>query len=202
MMSNKTARVLSVVVVTAVLVHCAGWQNGIGAERANATAASPAGPVQALTLVTDDKLPANVAGMREMILAAVQSGQIEELQAAVDQNELPPEVGAPAGVSPIEHLRKLSADGAGREALAILGNILHTDPALLPIGRDAENNGVYVWPGIAEADLQKFTPAQEVELYRLMPVADAKAMIAAKTWIWWRIAIGADGTWLTFMKYE
>jgi hypothetical protein len=147
-------------------------------------------------------LPPNVIDMREMILAAVHSGRIEDLQAAIDQNELPPEGGAPQGTGLIEHLRKTSADGAGREMLAILDNLLKSEPTLLPIGRDAENNGVYVWPAVAEADLEKLTPAQEVSLYRLMPVAQAKAMIAAKKWSWWRLAIGADGTWLTFLKHE
>ena len=34
-----------------------------------------------------------------------------------------------------------------------------------------------------------------------MPVADARAIIKSKKWTWWRIAIGADGTWHTFRTY-
>lgn len=163
--------------------------------------AQPVGTAQKGQVYTG-LLPPSVIDMREMILAAVHSGRIEDLQAAIDQNELPPEGGAPQGTSLIEHLRKTSVDGSGREMLAILDNLLKSDPTLLPIGRDAENNGVYVWPAVAEADLEKLTPAQEVSLYRLMPVAQAKSMITAKKWTWWRLAIGADGTWLTFLKHE
>ena len=73
---------------------------------------------------------------------------------------------------------------------------------VLPLGSDIENNLVFIWPGIAEADLSKLTPQQEVWLYRLVSPAEAKDMIEAKRWKWWRLAIGADGTWHTFHKAE
>ncbi len=102
----------------------------------------------------------------------------------------------------MQHLKKLSADGEGREILAALANILAMDPAKVALGRDLENTAVYVWPYLAERPLDKLTPREEVDLYRLMPAAQAKAMREAKKWTWWRLAIGADGTWYTLQKRD
>lgn len=147
-------------------------------------------------------LPSQVASMLSEILAAVHAGRIEDLRNAIEWNELPPELGNAAGTDPIQHLKSLSADGEGREILAIIANVLATAPAKLPIGADPENNAVYVWPGIAEKPLDRLAPSDYVELLRLMPQKEATNMIAAKKWTWWRLAIGADGTWLTFMRHR
>jgi type II secretory pathway component PulL len=55
-----------------------------------------------------------------------------------------------------------------------------------------------VWPYFAELPLATLTPAQQVELDRLVSPAEAKAMRTAGKWGWWRLAIGAAGTWLSF----
>jgi len=70
----------------------------------------------------------------------------------------------------------------------------------LPLGRDLENNRIYIWPYFAEVPLAKLTPAQEVELLRLVPPAAVKAMRAAGRYTHWRLAIGADGTWHSFRR--
>jgi hypothetical protein len=132
----------------------------------------------------------------------VHSGLIEDLREAIEWNELRPDFGEKAGTDPIAHLKAVSGDGAGRETLAVLGEILALAPARLAIGRDAENSAVYVWPYLAEIPLATLTPAQEVDLFRLMPPQAAKAMREKKKWTWWRLAIGADGTWHTFRKFE
>lgn len=164
--------------------------------KAKATeAASPVAPVAG-------PLPAPVAEMREHILAAVQSGDIEDLRTAIEWNEIPPVFSDAAVDDPILFLKKQSADGQGREILAILGLLLETAPTKLALGRDPENSAVYVWPALAELPLDTLTPAQEVALYRLMPVAEAKAMRARKKWTWYRLAIGADGTWHSFKTAE
>jgi len=147
-------------------------------------------------------LPIPVEEMRQAILAAAQSGNIEDLREPLEWNELKPEVSAPAGTDPIAYWRTTSADGNGREILAVLANILPMRAAELPLGKDIENNIIYVWPYLAEADLDKLTPAQEVDLLRLMSPAEAKTMRAAKKWTWWRLTIGADGTWHSFKKSE
>lgn len=165
------------------------------AETAPAEAVGCAGGTEA-----PPPLPRPVQEMREAILAAVHSGDIEELRVALEWNELPPHVADEPVGDPIAYWKKISGDGEGREILAALGEILECFPTALPIGDDIENNLVYVWPGLAEADLSKLTPQQEVALYRLVSPAEAKAMREANRWQWWRLAIGADGTWHTFHK--
>jgi len=146
------------------------------------------------------KLPIPVQEMREAILSAVRAGRIEELRHAYDLNELKPDLGAGPTSDPIAHWKKISGDGEGREILAALAEILETGYVALPLGRDLENNRVYVWPYFAEVPLDRLTPAQDVELLRLVPPAAAREMKAARKYTYWRIAIGADGTWHSFRK--
>jgi hypothetical protein len=139
--------------------------------------------------------------MREAILAAVRAGRIEELRHAWEMNELKPDLGVePLPKDPVAHWKSISADGEGREVLAALAEILEAGHVELPLGRDIENNRIYVWPYFAEVALDKLTPAQEVELLRLVPPAAAKEMRASKRYTSWRLAIGADGTWHYFRR--
>jgi len=139
--------------------------------------------------------------MRDQILAAVQAGDIGELRGAIEWNEIKPDFGEAKGEDGIAYLKRMSADGEGRETLAALANLLALPPARLAIGKDPENTLVYVWPYLAELPLDSLTGAEQVDLLRLVPAGTARAMRDAKTWSWWRIAIGADGTWHTFRKY-
>jgi hypothetical protein len=147
-----------------------------------------------------DKLPPAVADMRSAILSAVETGDIADLDMAIELNELKPEFGQDKGQDPIAHLKSRSGDGQGREMLAILSRVLESGWAAIPGGRDIENNRIYVWPWLAEVPLDKLTPVQEVALYRLVSPAEAKAMREARRWMWWRLSIGADGVWHTFLR--
>jgi hypothetical protein len=140
--------------------------------------------------------------MREAILAAANSGRIEDLRVPLDWNELKPDLSAKTVEDPIAYWKRISGDGEGREILAVLANILRMRPAELPLGKDLENNVIYVWPYLAEAKLESLTPAEEVDLLRLVSPEEAKAMRKAKKWTWWRLSIGADGTWHSFKKAE
>jgi hypothetical protein len=57
-----------------------------------------------------------------------------------------------------------------------------------------------VWPYFAEVPLAGLTPAQDVELMRLLGAATALNLRATGRYSWWRIAIGADGVWHSFRK--
>ncbi len=138
--------------------------------------------------------------MRSTILGAVETGDIAELRYAVDLNELKPDLGAPNGIDGIAHLTAISGDGKGREVLAVLGRLLEAGYASIPGGRDIENNRLYVWPYFAEVPLNSLTPAQEVALYKLVSPAQVRAMTADGKWQWWRLVIGADGVWHSFVK--
>lgn len=140
--------------------------------------------------------------MRDAILSAVNDGRIEDLKIAIELNELKPSFGAEPGGDPIAHLKRLSADGEGHEILAILGELLDGEYAVIPGGRDIENNRIYVWPRLAELPLAELTPAQAVELLRLVPFAVAKEMKEKGRYAYWRLAIGADGTWHSFERVK
>jgi hypothetical protein len=147
-----------------------------------------------------EALPEPVKEMREAILAAVSSGRIEDLRHAYELNELKPDLGTQPVRDPVAHWKQISGDGEGREVLAALAEALDAGYVVLPLGRDLENNRIYVWPYFAEVPLGKLTPAQEVELLRLVAPAAAKEMRAAGKYTHWRLSIGADGTWHSFRR--
>jgi hypothetical protein len=201
----------SLVTVAVFLVHAvsppfaalADSNAGSPSGQTRPEAASPSAPAaKPKERAFHGALPQSVADMREMILAAIVAGDVSELSDAIEWNEIAPDFGNEAGADPIAHWKKISRDGEGREVLAIAADLLALAPARLAIGKDPENTLVYVWPYLAELPLDQLKPSEEVDLYRLVPVETAKAMRAAKKWTWWRIAIGADGTWHTFRKYD
>lgn len=140
-------------------------------------------------------LPQPVIEMREAITAAIRSGRIEDLKGAIELNEMKPMFGDGAAADPIAWLKQSSADGEGRDVLAALAGILEAGYVVLPLGRDAENNKVYVWPHFAETGVSGLSPEREVELLRLVPLAVAKSMREKGVYDHWRIGIGADGVW-------
>lgn len=149
-----------------------------------------------------EALPRNVEDMRSAILAAARSGEIEELTVPFEWNELPPMLGKGRIEDPIAHLKSQSRDGDGLEILAVLVDLLSLPPSKLHLGRDAENSAVFVWPYLAEQPIKDLTPAQKVELFSIMPPETAAAVMNSGKWTWWRLTIGADGTWHSFMKHE
>ena len=196
---------LAVLVLAALsLVHAAHPAAALERRAASEESTGHVLPAKKLPKPEDDPgpLPVPVEEMRQAILAATHSGEIEDLREPLDWNEIKPEVAAPAGENPIAHWKKSSGDGNGREVLAALAGILSLHPAELPLGQDLENNIIYVWPYLAELALDKLSPAQEVELIRLVGPAEAKTMREKKKWTWWRLTIGADGTWHSFKKAD
>lgn len=159
-------------------------------------------PATAQSSSAAPKLPAQVTEMLDGILAAVRSGRIEDLATPFAWNELPPAIAAEKVDDPIAWWKRQSADGEGREFLSILAAIIDSGHAVAPVGRDVENAGLYVWPRFAEMALDTLTPQDEVQLYRLVPPAMLKDMRAKKRWTWYRLVIGADGTWHSFQKEQ
>lgn len=142
------------------------------------------------------------AAMREMLDAlreALQSGLLEDLRHAIELNEIKPDVGAGPGIDVIAHLKARSADGFGYDVLAQLGLLLDTRPALLPLGRDLENNRIWIWPGFAETPLAKLQPAEEVELRKIVRPPALEAMQKSGKYAGPRLVIGQDGVWHAFV---
>ncbi len=173
---------LSLVVVVACLVH------GLTTTAASA--------------LDNASLPPQVAELRELILSAVRSGTIDDLRTAIDRDVVRPDFGLPLGDDPVAALKGASIDGAGHETLAALGEILDMPPAALPLGKDIENNLIYVWPYLAERPADTLSGAESVDLYRLVPATKVREMQDKKRWTWWRLEIGADGSWIMFKKLE
>ena len=148
------------------------------------------------------QLPEHVADIRDAILAAARSGNINELKAAFDMSGTLPDLGIPGVTDPVAALKTESADGKGREILATLIELLNMPAATQPFGSDIENNLLYVWPYLAERPLDKLTPSEEVDLYRLVSPAKAAEMHEKKRWMWWCLVIAADGNWLMFKRIE
>lgn len=195
--SAKTVRslMLPYLMLLSVLVywgepHVAHAQSPKSVEKA---AAAPSWPVTA-------PLPPAAQDMYEAIMSAVHSGAIDELKVAFDLGKLKADIADEPISDPVAYWKKQSADGEGREILAIVANLFAIGAAEVARGQDPENSGVYVWPYFAELPLDKLTPAQQVDLLRVVPAAEAKAMMAKKTYTGWRLTIGADGLWHTFKR--
>ena len=149
------------------------------------------------------KLPQHVADLRDAILTAARSGDVNgQLKVAFDMSGAVSYFGFGVASDPIAALKANSHDGEGREILAALIEVLNLPAATLPFGNDIENNLIYVWPYLAERPIDKLTPAEQVDLYRLVPPEKVAEMRQKGRWTWWRLTIAADGTWLSFKRAE
>ena len=143
-------------------------------------------------------LPDRVAAMRDKILEAVDSGDIEKLRPAIERNEVAPLFGAPGRrartfATAIEFLKKQSFDGGGREVLLLLGAALNS-PYVVEKRKPVT---MFVWPAhAADEQLAKQTP--RAELYRFVAFADIAKLDKRGLPLMHRIEIGADGTWHFF----
>jgi hypothetical protein len=168
---------------------------------------SPGAPKTKKKQEKQDATPADAVAapglaVREMLEAlrqAIVTGRIDELRHAVELNEVKPDVGAVAGKDVVAHLKAKSTDGEGYDVLATLALLLETKPQLLPLGRDLENNRVWLWPGFAETPLGKLTPAEEVELRKLVRGPALEAMRKDGKYKGPRLVIGQDGVWHTLL---
>lgn len=200
---SVTIPLLTLVVTVLSLVHASGPAVSSGGQKR--PAASVPAPRSAVSA-----LPLPVIEMREAILAAAHSGDIEELRVPIEWNELPPQIDAPAvgdpvppppgpttsagRIDPIAQLRRASSDGLGHEVLGALVAIFREMPAVVPHGRDVENSHLYVWPGFALRPLSASSAEDRAAVDRVSP-ADTEPSLKTGSYLGWRIVIGADGTW-------
>jgi hypothetical protein len=141
------------------------------------------------------KLPSQVQRMRQAILQAAVTGDIEQLRIPIEMNEIHPVFAKSHVPDPIAYLKSASADGNGRELLAVLFNILTAGYAISNPGTKDE---MIVWPYHAVIPLNALTPSQEVEIYRFLPPARLKEMIAQGKYKFYSAGIGRDGVWHYF----
>jgi hypothetical protein len=161
------------------------------------TIAAPAGPPEAITDLS--RLPPAVAHMRERILAAARTGEIEGVIAVMRSNATMPIFSLDGEHDPSVYWRQNYPDSAGVEILAILTDILETGFVHVDKGKPEE---MYVWPYFARAPLKTLTPAQKVDLFKIVTGGDYKEMLTAGSYNFYRLGIGEDGTWRFFVTGE
>ena len=146
-------------------------------------------------IITDpSRLPAPVARMRERLLAAARSGDLQNLAALMSENA--PVFSFSDDKDPIAFWKQSYPDSDGIEVLSILTTILETGFVRLDEGTQQE---VYVWPYFVGMPLNALTPQQRVELFRIVTGADYKDMLTFGAYVFYRLGIGPDGTWHFFV---
>ncbi len=141
-------------------------------------------------------LPPPVARMREQIIEAAQSGDVERLRPVLEANELPPTFSFGDDTDAIEYWKHAGGDPEGREILAIMIEILEAGFVHIDEGTPQE---MYVWPYFNALPLDSLTPSQEVELYKLITPQDRQGMEEFGAYVFYRLGIGPDGTWHFFV---
>jgi hypothetical protein len=162
--------------------------------------------IETATIATKDRgpqplydfnaLPDPVKRTLERIADAAQSGEIENMRAVLESNELKPMVAAAHVDDPIAFWKKESADGSGRDVLAAMLDVMSSGYVRTGQGQDE----MYVWPYFAETGLSALTPSQEVELYRVVPPERAVAMKKSGKYNYYRLGIAPDGVWHYFLQ--
>jgi hypothetical protein len=150
-------------------------------------------------VVSDDLslLPADVRKMRDDLMAAAESGDIQKLGKIIDAQPSPVTVSFGEPPEEIEYLKGESRDGTGVAIMAILANLLDAPYAAMD-GGDGEP--VYVWPYLAVyEDLRALSDEELVDAYRIMGLDDFKAYQEMGGWLWWRVYVGPGGRLQAFV---
>jgi hypothetical protein len=149
-------------------------------------------------MIMDSKmLPQAVQRMRVALVEAAASGDIERLRPLLTPGENGTQVAVgDSPEDPITALKSVSGDPDGREILAIILDILSTGAALVDKGTPEAQ---YVWPYFAEKSLDKLSPPEQVELYRIVTASDVSDMKEFGGYNFYRIGITPDGKWKFFV---
>lgn len=166
---------------------------GLPADTGSSASAALTAPVIEYDLST---LPKPVARLREQLLDAARSGDIEKLRPIIDANEGTPIFSFGGESDPIAFWKEMSGDSQGREILAILMEVLEAGFVHTRQGQDED---LYVWPYFAEIAIADLTPPQEVELYKLVTAQDRKDMEEFGAYNFYRVGIKPDGQWVFFV---
>ncbi len=155
-------------------------------------------PAETPDIETDfSKLPEPVQRMRELLLEAARSGEIERLRSLIGIGETATtlSIGGLEG-DPIEFLKEASGDNEGFETLGILVELLETGYVHLDPGGEGE---IYVWPYFFAVPFDDLTPRQRVELYTILTAGDVEDSTNFGGYIFYRVGIKPDGQWSFFV---
>jgi len=144
-----------------------------------------------------EKLPFPVRQMRQLLMEAARSGDIERLRPYIGEGDDMTQLSfGGLGGDPIEFLRSISGDNQGHEILAILLEVLEAGYAHAEPGTEHE---MYVWPYFHALRLDRLTPQQRVELFKLLTFGDYEEMLSFGAYIFYRVGITPAGRWRFFV---
>jgi len=143
------------------------------------------------------ELPSTVAKTRDELIAAAKSGDVEMLRPILKRQTNPPVVSFGEVPDPIQFLRESSNDGEGRELLAIMIELLEAPYSIVPPQDGAPQ--IYVWPAYASNDLENLTPAELIDVYKIVSHQDLEEMQLFGGWYFFRVGIDANGEWRYFV---
>jgi len=143
------------------------------------------------------RLPEPVLRMRQLIIDACKSGDIEKLRPLIGTGEGATQLllGELDG-DPIDFLRQISGDQEGYEIMAILLEVMESGFVHLNAGTESE---YYAWPYFFAVPLEELTPPQKVELFTLLTASDYEEMKNYGAYVFYRVAITPEGRWLFFV---
>lgn len=140
------------------------------------------------------RLPDAVRKKREEILAAASSGDLAKVAAIVNADQTTISFGGDIDAS--EFWKKTFPDSDGAEVLATLIEALEMPFVHMDKGNAQE---MFVWPYFHAMPLDKLTPAQRVELFRLVTAYDFREMQKFGSYNFFRAGISPDGRWQFFV---
>ncbi|WJR67520.1 hypothetical protein QTA58_01770 [Neorhizobium sp. CSC1952] len=162
----------------------------------NAAQAQPDASDPPTEIIVDmSKLPEPVRRMREQIVEAAASGDIERLRPLLGSGADQTAVMNGESDDPIETLKSFSGDPDGQEILAIMLDILSTGAARFDAGTPDET---YVWPYFTGKALDALTPPERVDLLRIVTAGDLAGMEDNGNYNFFRAGISPDGKWKFF----
>ena len=165
-----------------------------GTSTARAKAVPSATPPEIIADLS--RLPAAVAATRERILTAAKSGDLTKLVTVMQTNETLPVFSLSDDKDPAAFWKANYPDSDGVEVLSILTEILEAPFVHVDRGTPQE---MYLWPYFARMPLNTLTPAQKVDLLKIVTGSDYKDMVDLGHYIFYRLGIGPDGTWHFFV---
>jgi hypothetical protein len=144
-------------------------------------------------------LPPAVKEMRERIIAAASSGDLENLLKLMHANGSMPVFTHTLRQDPATYWKDIYPDSDGVEILSILISILNTPAARIDAGTPQE---MYVWPYFARLPIKSLTPAQKVELFRVVTGSDYRQMVERGRYVFYQVGISPDGAWRYFLSSD
>jgi hypothetical protein len=168
------------------------------AGQANQQSSKPADNTPEMSVVIEhdiSKAPEPVRKLRQQIIDAAASGDIEKLRPfiAAGQNQF--RIDGSDSEDPIAALKSYSGDPDGLEVLAIIIDLLSTGYAHIDAGTPDE---AYVFPYFAGKPLNTLTAPEKVELLRIITAGDLADMQEFGNYSFYRVGISPDGKWKFF----